>query len=469
MEASKLYIKTYGCQMNVYDSDRMADLLSPLGYTLAQDEHDADLVIFNTCHIREKAAEKLYSDLGRIRPLKQESTQSRKRPMMIVVAGCTAQAEGQEVMRRAPYVDMVVGPQSYQELPKMIAQAQRDRDRQAQELRGKQSGVGILNVEFKEIEKFDALPEARHGARASAFLTIQEGCDKFCHFCVVPYTRGAEYSRPVQDVLTEAKQLVAQGATEITLLGQNVNGYHGESPRNAAQEWGLGRLIMALAEIDGLRSIRYTTSHPRDVDEALIEAHAKVTTLAPFLHLPVQSGSDRMLKAMNRKHSAAEYLNIIEKFRRARPDMAFSSDFIVGYPGETDRDHADTLELVRQVEYASCFSFKYSPRPGTPAWAAHDQVADAIKQERLQELQSLLKHQQISFNAACVGYEMPILLEKKGRNPGQVIGRSPYMQSVYLNAPEELIGSWLLAKITGYGNNSLAGEDVTPRQHAVAS
>lgn len=460
----------------MYDSDRMAELLAPLGFDLTQELDQADLAIYNTCHIREKAAEKLYSDLGRIKPVKESRVQEGK-DMMIAVAGCTAQAEGAEVLRRAPYVDMVVGPQSYHQLPEMIARAVRAKEKRERKIL---RGAGILNVEFNEVEKFDALAQAMEPVvpaeildekgqdqrpasqetpqKASAFLTIQEGCDKFCHFCVVPYTRGAEYSRPVADVLEEARRLIRNGVREITLLGQNVNAYHGTSPQDAGQEWGLGRLIYALAELDGLECIYYTTSHPRDVDQELINAHRDVPKLAPYLHLPVQSGSDRVLRAMNRKHTAATYLKLIDDFRSARPDIAFSSDFIVGYPGEDDRDHKETLKLVEAVGYASCYSFKYSKRPGTPAWATPDQVPEEVKDARLSELQALLNQQQVAFNQACVGLELPVLFERLGRKEGQLIGKSPYMQSVVVKAPERLIGSRERVKITNFGNNSLTGD-----------
>jgi tRNA-i(6)A37 thiotransferase enzyme MiaB len=452
-----LYIKTYGCQMNIYDSQRMTDVLAPLGFDVMDSPEAADLVIFNTCHIREKAAEKLYSDLGRIKPVKQHRL-DQGQDMMIAVAGCTAQAEGAEVMRRAPYVDMVFGPQAYHQLPEMLARAIRAKDaRQSQTLRG----AGILNVDFSEDEKFDALPEAQTIEGASAFVSIQEGCDKFCHFCVVPYTRGAEYSRPVKAVLQEICHLATLGVKEITLLGQNVNAYHGESPQDATKEWGLGRLIREVADIAGIDIIRYTTSHPRDVDDDLIQAHRDVSKLAPYLHLPVQSGSDRILKAMNRKHTRETYYKLIDQFRAARPNIAFSSDFIVGYPGEDERDHQETLALIETVKFAQAYSFKYSKRPGTPAWALTDQTDEAVKDRRLQEVQALLNHQQKSFNEGCVGQEMALLFERKGRHEGQLIGRSPFMQSVHVLAPERLLGQCVRVKIIGSGNNSLTGEVIT--------
>jgi tRNA-2-methylthio-N6-dimethylallyladenosine synthase len=453
----QLHIKTYGCQMNVYDSNRMTDVLLPLGFELTDSPQGADFVIFNTCHIREKASEKLYSDLGRVKPFKEEKI-AQGQDMLIAVAGCTAQAEGSEVLRRAPYVDMVFGPQAYQDLPEMLARAWREKEKRTT-LSSK--GIGILNVEFPEVSKFDSLPEVTAIEGPSAFLSIQEGCDKFCHFCVVPYTRGAEYSRPVADVLKEARRLVSLGVKEITLLGQNVNAYHGDSLKSASEEWGLGRLLLELAEVEGLEILRYMTSHPRDVDAELIEAHRSIPQLAPMLHLPVQSGSDRILKAMNRKHTRAFYLDIIEKFRTARPDIAFSSDFIVGYPGEEERDHQETLELVRAITYAQAYSFKYSRRPGTPASALETQVPEEVKDERLQELQAVLIQDQKSFNAACVGREMKILFERPGRHEGQLIGHSPYMQSVHVKAPARLMGQVLPVKIVECGNNSLTGEVIT--------
>ncbi len=442
-----LFIKTYGCQMNVYDSERMADLLNPLGYQLVESVDQADMVILNTCHIREKAAEKLYSDLGRIKPFKDDK-RSAGEELLITVAGCVAQAEGEEVLRRAPYVDMVVGPQTYHRLPELIATAHRKASPDKR-------GVGLVDVDFPAESKFDAFPEMSAPQGFSAFLSVQEGCDKFCHFCVVPYTRGAEYSRPVADVVRDAKALVAQGALEITLLGQNVNAYHGQSSQGG--EWTLGELIIHLAEIDGLQRLRYTTSHPRDVDQTLINAHRDVDKLMPYLHLPVQSGSDRMLEAMNRKHTAAFYLDLVAQFREARPDLAFSSDFIVGYPGETEADFEATLELVRKVNYAQAYSFKYSARPGTPAAALPNQLSEMVMDERLQALQALLRDQQMAFNVSMVGRTLPVLFEKKGRYPGQIIGRSPYLQSVHAMANERLLGHIVDVKIIDHGFNSLTG------------
>ena len=434
-----LYIKTYGCQMNVYDSARMADVLAPLGFVPADAPDGADMVILNTCHIREKAEDKVFSDLGRLKPLKQ----AQGGEMIIAVAGCVAQAEGAEIMRRAPYVDIVLGPQTYHRLPEMVARASR-------------GGGGILDTDFPVETKFDFLPEASQAPGVSAFLSVQEGCDKFCTFCVVPYTRGAEYSRPAEAVLAEARRLVAAGARELTLLGQNVNAYHGAAPDGGA--WGLGRLIRALAEIPNLLRLRYTTSHPRDVDEDLIRAHAEVPQLMPFLHLPVQSGSDRVLAQMNRKHTADEYRRIIDRFRAARPDIAFSSDFITGFPGETDADFRATLRLVEEIGYASAFSFRYSPRPGTPAALMETAVPEAVAQARLLELQAVLETQQRTFNAGKIGQVLPVLFEKPGRHDGQLIGRSPWLQGVHAEARPRLIGSVEMVRITDATLNSLGGE-----------
>ena len=438
--------------MNVYDSARMADVLAPLGYRPVEGPRDADMVILNTCHIREKAAEKVYSELGRLRAFKAAKEADGGR-MTIAVAGCVAQAEGEEMLRRAPQVDLVLGPQTYHRLPELVARVQR-------------AGGGLLDTDFPAESKFDHLPEEAVPQGPSAFLTVQEGCDKFCSFCVVPYTRGAEYSRPVADVVAEAARLVAGGALEITLLGQNVNAYHGEAAQGGT--WGLGRLIRRLAEIDGLERLRYTTSHPGDMDEALIAAHADEPKLMPYLHLPVQSGSDRILQAMNRRHSAADYLRLIERLRAARPDLALSSDFIVGFPGESDRDFADTLRLVTEVGYAQAYSFKYSPRPGTPGALLEDRVAEAVKSERLAMLQALLNEQQTAFNRATVERELPVLLERRGRKPGQLVGRSPYMQAVHLEAPETLLGSLRRVRIAEAQPNSLAGRLAAERDGAAA-
>jgi tRNA-2-methylthio-N6-dimethylallyladenosine synthase len=439
----RLFIKTYGCQMNVYDSARMAELVAPLGYTPSETPDGADLVILNTCHIREKAAEKVFSELGGIRRLKNAKERRGER-MLVAVAGCVAQAEGAEIMRRAPFVDMVFGPQTYHRLPELVAKAARE-------------GGGVLDTSFPTEAKFDHLPEARTASGVTAFLSVQEGCDKFCTFCVVPYTRGAEFSRPAARVIAEAEQLVAAGVRELTLLGQNVNAYHGAAPDGG--EWRLGDLLRALARLPGLKRLRYTTSHPRDMDDGLIAAHRDVEQLMPFLHLPVQSGSDRILAAMNRRHTADEYRRTVQKLREARPDLALSSDFIVGYPGESELDFRATLDLVSEIEFAQAFSFKYSPRPGTPA-AIERQVPEPAKAERLAKLQALLQNQQRAFNAATVGATMPVLFEKPGRHDGQLVGRSPYLQPVHADGSPEGIGQILPVEIVRASANSLAGRIV---------
>lgn len=444
----KLFVKTYGCQMNVYDSDRMTELLAPLGYAAVDTPADADMVILNTCHIREKAADKVYSELGRLRDMRQERNDSGAGDMMIAVAGCVAQAEGAEVFRRAPWVDMVFGPQTYHRLPEMVARAARQ-------------GGGVLDTDFPADPKFDELA-APKASGVTAFLTIQEGCDKFCTFCVVPYTRGGEYSRAASQVITEAEALASQGVREITLLGQNVNAYHGVGPDGS--EWGLGRLLRALADIDGLQRIRYTTSHPRDVDDELIAAHRDLDALMPFLHLPVQSGSDRILTAMNRRHSADDYRRIVDRLRTARPDMVLSSDFIVGYPGESDRDFEQTLKLIRDVGFVQAFSFKYSPRPGTPAAADEIQVDEAVKSARLAALQEELLGQQTAFNQSCVGKVMPVLFEKPGRHAGQLVGRTPFLQPLYADMDASHIGDILNIEITTANPNSLSGQLAGPDQ-----
>jgi len=431
----RLFIKTYGCQMNVYDSERMADVLSPLGYAMTDSPQGADLVVLNTCHIREKATEKVYSELGKIREMKEARLAEDGAVMTIAVAGCVAQAEGEEIMRRQPAVDLVVGPQAYHQLPELIARTHRARGER-------------LAADFAPDEKFDALP-ARRPTGVTAFLTVQEGCDKFCTFCVVPYTRGGEYSRPADAIVAEARDLAAKGVREVTLLGQNVNAYAGEG--------GLAALVRSLAKIEGLDRIRYTTSHPRDMDEALIAAHGEVAELMPYLHLPVQSGSDKILKAMNRQHTAESYLRLIEKIRAARPDIAISGDFIVGFPGERDSDFEATLALVREVGHAGAFSFKYSRRPGTPAAAMPGQVSDAVKDERLARLNALLDEQARAFNASQVGKTLPVLFERKGRHPGQLVGRSPYLQAVHALAPDRLIGQIVPVKIEDAARMSLAG------------
>ena len=437
----RVFIKTYGCQMNVYDSARMAELVAPIGYAPSETAKGADLVILNTCHIREKAAEKVFSELGGIRRLK-DAMEKRGERMIVAVAGCVAQAEGAEIMRRAPFVDMVFGPQTYHRLPEMVARATRA------------AGAGILDTSFPAEAKFDYLPDPASKSNVSALLTIQEGCDKFCTFCVVPYTRGAEFSRPAAQVIAEARQLVAGGAREITVLGQNVNAYHGEAPDSG--EWGLGELLRALTRIPGLQRLRYTTSHPRDVDDALIAAHRDLTQLMPFLHLPVQSGSDRVLAAMNRRHSADDYRRTVQKLREARPDLAFSSDFIVGYPGESDLDFRATLDLVAEIGFAQAYSFKYSPRPGTPA-SAEKQLPEPVKNERLGALQGLLQEQQRAFNDVAVGTTMPVLFERPGRHAGQLVGRSPWLHPVHADAGPERIGEVVPVRIVGVRSNSLTG------------
>jgi tRNA-2-methylthio-N6-dimethylallyladenosine synthase len=439
----RLFVRTWGCQMNVYDSARMADVLAPLGYAPAEAPDGADMVILNTCHIREKASEKLFSELGRLRAAKRAKEASGGR-MVLAVAGCVAQAEGAEITARAPWVDIVLGPQTYHRLPEMVARA------------GRAAGA-VVETSFPVEDKFDHLPEATAAPQGpTAFLTVQEGCDKFCSFCVVPYTRGAEFSRPAAAVLAEARRLVARGAREVTLLGQNVNAYHGEAPGRGGT-WGLGRLLRALAEIPGIDRLRYTTSHPRDVDEDLVAAHRDLPALMPFLHLPVQSGSDRVLAAMNRGHTAEAYRRVADRLREARPDLALSSDFIVGHPGETRAEFEATLALVRGVGFAQAFSFKYSARPGTPAAGAPHGVPEAEKEARLAELQGLLREQQDRFNRSRVGTTMPVLFTGPGRHPGQVAGRSPWLQPVHLAAPASLVGTIAPVRIARAHPNSLSG------------
>jgi len=432
--AKKVFIKSYGCQMNVYDSARMADVLAPSGYQPTVQADDADLIILNTCHIREKAAEKVYSELGRLRALK------RARGTMIAVAGCVAQAEGEEILRCAPQVDVVVGPQTYHRLPELIDRAL--------------AGRTAIDTEFPAVSKFDHLPDPK-AAGPAAFLTVQEGCDRFCAFCVVPYTRGAEVSRPGSDVVAEARRLAEAGVREITLLGQNVNAYHG-------MDGGLAGLIRSIAAVEGIERVRYTTSHPRDMDAALIAAHGDVPELMPYLHLPVQSGSDRVLAAMNRGHDASFYLGLVERLRRARPDIALSSDFIVGHPGESEADFAATLDLVRTVGFAQAYSFKYSPRPGTPAAGRDDQIPEPVKAERLARLQDLLNKQQRAFNDDAVGTIMPVLFERAGRRDAQAAGRSPFMQAVHVDCADSAVASALMGRIapvriTESHANSLSG------------
>jgi len=449
----KLFIKTFGCQMNVYDSGRMAELLAGIGYAPTVVPGDADMVILNTCHIREKAAEKMYSELGRLRRLKERKARTGE-PMLIAVAGCVAQAEGQEIIARQSAVDMVVGPQSYHRLPEMIARIAR--------------GTGhVLETEFPAQEKFDALPEQRGESGPAAFLTVQEGCDKFCTFCVVPYTRGAEFSRPPERIIAEARRLVEKGVKEITLLGQNVNAYRGAA--SDGESWSLARLICALAGVEGIARLRYTTSHPRDMSEDLIAAHREIGTLMPYLHLPVQSGSNRILSAMNRQHTREQYFALVARIRAARPDIALSSDFIVGFPGESDADFAATLDLVREVDYAQAFSFKYSARPGTPAAAASKQIPDDVKAERLAALQSLLSAQQAAFNKSCAGKVVPVLFEKEGSKRGQLVGRSPWLQPVHVADARARIGEIRAVRIAEVLPNSLRGELDADAARPVAS
>ena len=450
--ARRLYIETYGCQMNAYDSERMAEALAPLGFTSAESPEDADLAIVNTCHIREKATEKLYSELGRLRQISREKTRKGEKPLRIGVAGCVAQAEGEELLARAKGVDLLVGPQSYHRLGEMTRRL----------LAQEESAEPMVAMDFPAQEKFHALPprsiKRPDAIRSSAFVSVQEGCDKFCTFCVVPYTRGAEFSRPVADIETEVRRLIAAGAKEITLLGQNVNAYHGMSPDG--EEWRLSRLLRSLARLDGLERLRYTTSHPRDMDDDLVDAHATVEALMPYLHLPVQSGSDAVLKAMNRGHSAADYLRWIEKVRKARPDIALSSDFIVGFPGESEKDFQATLSLVEEVGFARAYSFAYSPRPGTPAASASDAIPKEVKRERLARLQELLRRQQRDFNTASEGAQMPVLLERDGRFEGQLVGRSPYFQAVHVRADASWRGHIAQLRIAKAHENSLEAEPI---------
>ncbi|WDR01854.1 tRNA (N6-isopentenyl adenosine(37)-C2)-methylthiotransferase MiaB [Devosia algicola] len=449
----KLFIKTYGCQMNVYDSDRMADALAPHGYQPVSDIATADLVLLNTCHIREKASEKVFSELGRLKELQAER-RAGGQDLLIGVAGCVAQAEGEEIARRAPVVDMVFGPQAYHRLPDMVAKAAGSRHLHPA-LR-----TPVIDTDFPEEDKFDYLPAPQKEVvikrGLTAFLTVQEGCDKFCSFCVVPYTRGAEVSRPVQQVLAEARGLVAGGVREITLLGQNVNAYHGLD--EAGNPVGLGQLAYLLAEIEGLARLRYTTSHPRDMDDGLIAAHRDLDILMPYLHLPVQSGSDTILKAMNRRHTRDDYMRVIDKIRSARSDMALSGDFIVGFPGETDKDFEDTLRIIADVGYASAYSFKYSTRPGTPGANLDGQIEEAVKNERLYRLQALVDAQTTAFHTSCVGKTLPVLIEREGRMAGQVGGRSPYLQAVHFEGSTDLIGQILPLEIIGTSTNSLVGK-----------
>lgn len=437
----KVFIKTYGCQMNVYDSERMKDVLAPIGYGPVDQPDGADLVVLNTCHIREKATEKVYSELGKIKKQKAETGGK----MIVAVAGCVAQAEGEEIMRRAPIVDLVLGPQAYHKLPEMIARVHRKTGER-------------LETEFETLEKFDALPKARTVDGPVAYLSVQEGCDKFCTFCVVPYTRGAELSRPVDDIMIEARSLASQGVREVQLLGQNVNAWHGAGPKiEGDASWELGRLVRHVAKIGGFERIRYTTSHPRDMDDDLIAAHGDTPELMPFLHLPVQSGSNNILKAMNRGHTREHYLEIMRRVKEARPDIGFASDFIVGFPGESDKDFEDTMELVREVNFCIAYSFKYSERPGTPAAEMFGQVPDEVKTERLHRLQALLWEQQTAFNKSKLGHTVPVLVTGKGRMPGQVAGRSPWLQSVYFDGDDSLIGQIAEVEINHATQNSISG------------
>ena len=439
--ARKVFIKTYGCQMNVYDSERMHDALARDGYETADTVQDADLVLINTCHIREKAAEKVYSQLGRLQKMKRER-RAAGGDLMVAVTGCVAQAEGREIVRRAPVVDVVIGPQTYHRLPEALARAR--------------AGETVVETEFPVEDKFDALPvtEARdiRARGVTAFLTVQEGCDKFCTFCVVPYTRGAEVSRPVDRIVTEATRLAAAGVREITLLGQNVNAWHGVG--DDGREWGLGELLVRLSQVPGIARLRYTTSHPRDMDDTLIAAHRDLPALMPYLHLPVQSGSDRILKAMNRRHTADDYVRLVERIRAANPDIALSGDFIVGFPGETDADFEATLELIEKVGYAAAYSFKYSIRPGTPGADLDDQVPEDVKSHRLDRLQALLTAQSRAFAAQCIGRTIDLLIEKPGRDAGQLVGRSPWLQPVIVDAKAGEIGDIVRVRITEAGTNS---------------
>ncbi len=450
----KLHVKSFGCQMNVYDSQRMADTLAREGFTETAGAGEADLVILNTCHIREKAAEKVYSELGRVRKLKDEAARAGRR-LTVAVAGCVAQAEGEEIIRRAPVVDLVIGPQNYHRLPDLLRRAE--------------AGGRVVDTEFPLEDKFDHLPPASRAATRArgvcAFVTVQEGCDKFCNFCVVPYTRGAETSRPAAKIVAEAEHLAQAGVREIALIGQNVNAYHGEGPDG--RSWTLARLLGRIGEISGVARLRYTTSHPCDMDDALIAAHHDLASLMPQLHLPVQSGSDRILEAMNRRHTGADYRRIVDRLRGARPDIALTSDFIVGFPGETEQDFRDTLRLIEDVGYAGAYSFKYSPRPGTPAAESRDQVPEQEKVDRLARLQALIDRQQSAFNTACLGRRLDVLMERAGRHPGQIVGRSPYLQPVQVSAPTALIGKIVPVNVVDLGTNSLFGE-LAPPPHADA-
>ncbi len=445
----KVHIKSYGCQMNVYDAQRMVDALAPQGFVETSDVEGADLVILNTCHIREKASEKVYSELGRLREAK-DAAAGRGQSLTVAVAGCVAQAEGAEIIRRAPVVDVVVGPQSYHHLPQLLARARRD---------GR-----ALDTEFPPDDKFDVLPAPApapiRSRGISAFVTVQEGCDKFCTFCVVPYTRGAEVSRPVARIIDDVMRLADHGVREVTLIGQNVNAYHGEGPDGAA--WSFGALLRRIAAIPGIERLRYSTSHPRDVDDSLIAAHRDLPELMPFVHLPVQSGSDRILAAMNRRHTADDYRRVIDRFRSVRDDIAFSSDFIVGFPGESEEDFAATLALVGQIGYVAAYSFKYSPRPGTPAADMPEMVATAAMDERLARLQEVIDGQQSAFNKATVGKTVDVLFERPARKQGQIVGRTAYLQPAHVMAPPDIIGRVLPVAVDGLERYSLFGTLAQP-------
>lgn len=442
--SKKYFIKTFGCQMNVYDSSRIADMLQKEGYEEAKKQEDADLVLFNTCHIREKAAEKLFSDLGRARAIADERTADGKRTI-IGVAGCVVQAEDEQIIKRAPFVDFAVGPLMYHKIPQIL-----------HEVAQKKEHSGIVNTEFPADSKFDFLPENK-AQGACSYLAVQEGCNNFCTYCVVPYTRGAEYSRPVADVLKEAKRLIDTGTLELNLLGQNVNSYHGEDENG--KERNLAYLLRRVAELDGLKRLRYTTSYPADVDDDLIACHHDLSVLMPYLHLPIQSGSDKILKAMNRRHNSGDYLRIVEKLHKANPELRMSSDFIVGFPGETDDDFQATLDIVNEVKYIQAFSFKYSRRAGTPAAVMDNQIEEKVKKERLDILQTLLFSYQEAFNKSCVGKVMPVLLEQKGRHKGQLIGRTPYMQNLHIETNGDNINKIIEVEVTDATTNSLSGKE----------
>ncbi|MDC0226930.1 tRNA (N6-isopentenyl adenosine(37)-C2)-methylthiotransferase MiaB [Alphaproteobacteria bacterium] len=445
----KLFIKTHGCQMNFYDSEKMVDLLKPHGYEIDKCADNADLIVVNTCHIREKAVEKTYSELGRIRDQVKKRKEKTGKQSIVAVAGCVAQAQGEEIMKRSPWVDIVVGPQSYQNLPELIAKVDPIKKNNQ------------INIDFPTIPKFDYLESEINKRGPSAFLTIQEGCDKFCAFCVVPYTRGAEYSRPIKSILDEAKKLIDIGVKEITLLGQNVNAWSYEGRDNKI--WGLGRLIAELAKLKDLKFIRYTTSHPLDMDLELIEAHRDISKLMPYLHLPVQSGSDNILKLMNRKHTAKDYRKVIEKVRDFKPDIAISGDFIVGFPGETDKDHKETLNLIKEIQYSQAYSFKYSVRPGTPAAISYNQVNEEVKNKRLYEVQEILREQQLNFNLKSINSFIKVLVLRNGKKSNQYLGRSPFNQSVYFSSEHKnLIGSTIDINILEAFQNSLTGKIIKP-------